>query len=170
MARVRLASALALLVAGAAGLTSCGGAQGAGQGIRLDAADRDNATIQRGARLFAERCAGCHTLAAVGGEGSSFTIKDRERTDGPNFNVRTEEVDQVLYAIRNGGYSGAIMPQNIVTGSDAQAVAEFLAKYAGRDATSPKTPGSQIQPTGRPRPEVPDANDDPQAEQPVFGP
>ena len=170
MARLRPASALALIVAGAAGLTSCGGPEGAGQGIRLDAADRENATIQRGARLFAERCAGCHTLRAVSGEGSSFTIKDRERTDGPNFNVRTEEVDQVLYAIRNGGYSGAIMPQNIVTGPDAQAVAEFVAKYAGREAEAPRTPGGQVQPTARPRRERRGAEDDPQAEQPVFGP
>ena len=51
--------------------------------------------------------------------------------DGPNFNVRTETVDDVLYAIRNGGYSGAIMPENIVVGEEAQEVAEFLAKYAG---------------------------------------
>ena len=37
----------------------------------------------------------------------------------------------MLYAIRNGGFSGAIMPQNIVVGEDAQAVAEFVAKYSG---------------------------------------
>ena len=41
----------------------------------------------------------------------------------------------MLYAIRNGGFSGAIMPQNIVVGEDAEAVAEFVAKYAGTDAT-----------------------------------
>lgn len=166
----RLATALGLLVAGAVGLTACGSAAQSSREAQLDRADRQNATIQRGARLFAERCAGCHTLRAVSAEGSSFTIKDRERTDGPNFNVRTEEVDQVLYAIRNGGYSGAIMPQNIVTGPDAQAVAEFVAKYAGRDAKAPKTPGGQVQPTARPRPEVRDSVDNPQAEQPVFGP
>ena len=35
------------------------------------------------------------------------------------------------------------MPENIVVGDDAQKVAEYLAKYAGRDAeeeVSPKTP------------------------------
>ena len=54
--------------------------------------------------------------------------------DGPNFNIRKEDVGQVLYAIRNGGFSGAIMPENIVVGKDAQDVAAFLSRYAGRGA------------------------------------
>ena len=56
------------------------------------------------------------------------------KTAGPNFNIRKENVEQVLYAIRNGGFSGAIMPENVVLGDDAKAVAEFLAKYSGRQA------------------------------------
>ena len=40
----------------------------------------------------------------------------------------------MLFAIRNGGFSGAIMPENIVVGDEAQAVAEFLAKYSGPQA------------------------------------
>jgi cytochrome c551 len=87
----------------------------------------------RGATLFAERCAGCHTLEAAGTEGSN----PEERVAGPNLNNRRETEDQVLYAIRNGGFSGAIMPQNIVVGKDAEAVAEFVAKYAGKSATGP---------------------------------
>ena len=49
----------------------------------------------------------------------------------------------MLYAIRNGGFSGAIMPQNIVVGEDAEAVAEFVAEYAGKSAKGPPglTPG-----------------------------
>ena len=53
---------------------------------------------------------------------------------GPNLDNRRETKDQVLYAIRNGGFSGAIMPQNIVVGEDAEAVAEFVAEYAGKSA------------------------------------
>jgi mono/diheme cytochrome c family protein len=87
----------------------------------------------RGAELFAERCGGCHTLEAAGTEGSN----PEQRVAGPNLNARRETTDQVLYAIRNGGFSGAIMPQNIVVGEDAEAVAEFVAEYAGRDATEP---------------------------------
>ena len=90
----------------------------------------------RGATLFAERCAGCHTLEAAGTEGSN----PEERVAGPNLNNRRETKDQVLYAIRNGGFSGAIMPQNIVVGEDAEAVAEFVAKYAGKSADGPAGP------------------------------
>jgi mono/diheme cytochrome c family protein len=89
----------------------------------------------RGAHLFAERCAGCHTLAAAGTHGSTG-----ERISGPNLNFRKETPTTVLYAIRNGGFSGAIMPQNIVVGKDADAVAAFVAKYAGTKAKSPPAP------------------------------
>jgi hypothetical protein len=40
-------------------------------------------------------------------------------------------MENVLYSIRNGGFSGAIMPENIVVGWDANDLAAFLAKYAG---------------------------------------
>ncbi len=89
----------------------------------------------RGAQLFAERCAGCHTLEAAGTHGSVG-----ERISGPNLNFRKETKTTVLYAIRNGGFSGAIMPQNIVVGKDADDVADFVAKYAGRKAKNPPAP------------------------------
>jgi len=86
-----------------------------------------------GAKLFAENCAGCHSLDVAGAQGSANNVRDKENTDGPNFNVRAETIPNVLYAIENGGFSGKIMPQNIVTGEDAKAVAAFLAHYAGQD-------------------------------------
>jgi mono/diheme cytochrome c family protein len=89
------------------------------------------AQYEVGAKLFVERCSGCHTLGIVGAEGGALVVKDRERVDGPNFNVRKEDRASVLYAIRNGGFSGAIMPQDIVVGKEANQVADFLAKYAG---------------------------------------
>ena len=61
------------------------------------------------------------------------------KTNGPNFNIRKENEEQVLYAIRNGGFSGAIMPQNIVVGNDAKAVAQFLAKYSAAAKNVPPT-------------------------------
>jgi len=130
MNRLRLLALPALAVA-AASLAACGS-----QGIEVN----DSANIRRGADLFAQRCSGCHTLDSVGAQGSAFKIRDRERVDGPNFNVRAEAVEDVLFAIRNGGYSGAIMPENMVVGQDAQDVADYLVKYSGRDAKAPKTP------------------------------
>ncbi|MEA2495792.1 MAG: hypothetical protein QOJ29_3703 [Thermoleophilaceae bacterium] len=90
--------------------------------------------LHQGAVLFNLRCAGCHTLdaAATSGSKSKREIKGGERTNGPNFNVRKEQKEDVLFAIRNGGFSGAIMPANVVVGDDAQKVAEFLAAYAGK--------------------------------------
>lgn len=91
-----------------------------------------------GAVLFATRCSGCHTLTAAGAQG---TGNRGERTQGPNLNQRTETYDTALYAIQNGGYSGAIMPQNIVVGAEARQVARFVAKYAGQDAAESPRPG-----------------------------
>jgi cytochrome c553 len=135
MSRRRAAIAAVLVVSASAVVAACGE-----EGISLNAKRGDNAQIKRGADLFAARCSGCHTLSAAGTQGSNTTIKYQERTDGPNLDQRKETSDQVLYAIRNGGFSGAIMPQNIAVGQDAQDIAEFVAAYAGTDRKVPKTP------------------------------
>jgi mono/diheme cytochrome c family protein len=116
----------------AAGAIGCGQETGDVKqpGAKVTTVDPE---YQAGAKLFVERCSGCHNLGIVGAEGGALKVKDRERVDGPNFNVRKEDVDGVLYAIRNGGFSGAIMPQDIVVGKEADAVAAFLAKYAGHE-------------------------------------
>jgi mono/diheme cytochrome c family protein len=124
MGRRRLAIAAGLTVV-AAGVVACGS-----QGISHDIASQPE-NVQHGAQLFSERCSGCHTLSVVGAQGTTNNVRERERVDGPNFNTRKEQPDNVLYAIRNGGYSGAIMPENIVVGKDADDVAAFLAKYSG---------------------------------------
>lgn len=87
-----------------------------------------------GAVIFKEHCSGCHTLKTVGAEGSATAIANRLRTQGPNFNKRQEKYENILYAIHNGGFSGAIMPENIVVGKQAEEVARFLAKYSGQEA------------------------------------
>jgi mono/diheme cytochrome c family protein len=130
--RAKIAATATILLAAALALGACGS-----QGIGI----AKSSPSYRGAVLFRDHCSGCHTLAIVGAQGSATSIKNRVRTNGPNFNIRKENVEQVLYAIRNGGFSGAIMPENIVLGNDAQAVAEFLAKYSGSQAQqAPQTP------------------------------
>jgi mono/diheme cytochrome c family protein len=97
--------------------------------------------LYKGAVLFNQRCAGCHTLSYAATHGSAQFVRTKQYNNGPNFNVRCERpVDRVLYAIENGGFSGQIMPQNIVVGSDAVQVAKFVATYAGRQA--PSIPGA----------------------------
>jgi mono/diheme cytochrome c family protein len=113
------AAVTALLVAG------CGG--------EIEVPEQQ-ATAHRGAVLFYERCSGCHSLDAANAYGSKpkGQIQGGERTNGPNFNVRKETRDDVLFAIRNGGFSGGIMPANVVVGEDAEAVADFVSKYSGK--------------------------------------
>ena len=110
----------------AAGAVACGS-----QGISSEISSQPG-NVQHGAQLFSQRCSGCHTLGIVGAQGTTENVRQRERVDGPNFNTRQETADNVLYAIRNGGFSGAIMPENIVVGKDANDVAAFLSKYAGK--------------------------------------
>jgi mono/diheme cytochrome c family protein len=136
--RPLLAPAVALT---AAGVVACGS-----QGIELQAADRDNQVLTTGARLFDARCAPCHTLDDVGAQGSAVDANQREYKDGPSFNERKESYEDVLYAIRNGGFSSGPMPQNLVTGEEAEAVARFLEKYSGQDAAQVPTPKQR--PTG----------------------
>jgi mono/diheme cytochrome c family protein len=89
-----------------------------------------------GAVIFAARCGSCHTLEAAGTQGSTTNVADKENVDGPNFDTRDEKVPDVLFAIANGGFSGAIMPENIVTGDEAQQVAKFVSTYAGSKKSS----------------------------------
>jgi mono/diheme cytochrome c family protein len=117
--------AVAAAAAAAAGVGACGE-----QGIQLAKNDPD----YQGAKIFQQHCSGCHTLAAAGTEGSATIPNDRERVDGPNFDQRKEQVDGVLYAIENGGFASGPMPQDILVGEEAQKVADFIAKYSGKDA------------------------------------
>jgi mono/diheme cytochrome c family protein len=129
----RVISTVTVLVAAVA-ISACGD--------KSNLPSNESASVKTGAQLFKARCAGCHTMDTVNALGGATKVRDREVVDGPNFNVRKETKDNVLYAIRNGGFSAAIMPQNIVVGKDADMVAEFLSKYAGVEAKPVVDPGS----------------------------
>jgi mono/diheme cytochrome c family protein len=106
--------------------------------------------LYEGAVLFNQRCSGCHTLSYAGARGSAQNVRTAQINNGPNFDIRCERpVARVLYAIQNGGFSGQIMPQNVVVGQQALDVAQFVATYSGRKA--PIVTGSvkcQDQPIG----------------------
>ncbi len=128
---------LSALAVAAVLATGCGSAE-----IEPKKSDTVN---RRGAELFNQRCSGCHTLDAALSEGSKpeDQVAGGERTNGPNFNVRKEDRADVLFAIRNGGFSGAIMPANIVVGKDAQDVATFVHRYAGKKPASQNEDNSE---------------------------
>jgi mono/diheme cytochrome c family protein len=123
----------ALAAAAAFGLFACGFGK---QDISVSKEDPN----YNGAVLFATHCSGCHTLSAAGTQG---TGNRGLRTQGPNLNQRTETYEDALFAIQNGGFSGAIMPQNIVVGDEAEEVARFVAKYAGEEADESVRPGDE---------------------------
>lgn len=125
-----LSSAVAV---GVAGLTAAGCG---GQGVTVAKSD----PLHRGAEIFNQRCGGCHTLKAGGTEGSATSVGSREYKDGPNFNQRVENYRDVLYAIENGGFSSGPMPQNIVTGTDAEYVACFVSTYSGKQRQRAPSP------------------------------
>jgi mono/diheme cytochrome c family protein len=112
------------------------------------------ASLREGAELFNERCSGCHSLDVANAYGSKppGQLEGGERTNGPNFNVREVRRDDVLFAIRNGGFSGAIMPANIVVGRKADLVADFLAQYSGTKKSGGGAGGQGKQPAPEPKP------------------
>jgi mono/diheme cytochrome c family protein len=132
--RTKAAARILAALACAAPLAACGSQEIEGS-IKSSPYDK-------GAELFLQHCSGCHTLSVVGAKGSATEISNRVKTNAPNFDIRKENREQVLYAIRNGGFSGAIMPENIVVGEQADQVAEFLAKYSGLKAQ--KVPSTNI--------------------------
>jgi mono/diheme cytochrome c family protein len=129
--RVRPVLVIAMVVAAAFGLVACGYGE---EKLSVSKDDPD----YNGAVLFSTHCSGCHTLSAAGTQGSG---NRGERTQGPNLNQREETYEDALFAIQNGGFSGAIMPQNIVVGKEAEEIARFVAKYAGEDAETSPRPG-----------------------------
>jgi cytochrome c5 len=98
-------------------------------GIKLNAAEKS------GRELFGQHCGVCHTLAAANAVGKV----------GPNLDVLKPAQSVVLNTINNGclpnppkgsnqgclGYG--VMPAAVVQGEDAQNVAAFVAKVAGKE-------------------------------------
>ena len=124
---------LLALPAVAAGAVACGSEE-----IQASRTSADYSAAQ----TFHDRCGACHTLKAAGTQGSAEIANKREYKDGPNFDQRKEKYNQILYAIRNGGFSSGPMPQNIVVGKEAEEVARFVAENSGKQAKSPAAPAA----------------------------
>jgi mono/diheme cytochrome c family protein len=127
--KAKIARTVAVVASCAVAISAC-----SSQTIKL----AKSSPYRQGAELFMTHCSGCHTLSLVGADGSASSVQGRLRTQAPNFDFRKEGYACVLYAIENGGFSGQVMPQDIVVGDQAKAVARFVAKYAGLKA--PHTP------------------------------
>jgi mono/diheme cytochrome c family protein len=100
-------------------------------GVALDSSDAEaeagaqqlTKEEQHGRQVFNERCVQCHTLAASNGV----------QQVGPNLDELRPPKELVLDAIAKGRAGGqGQMPSQLVTGPDAEAVAAYVAKVAGR--------------------------------------
>ena len=79
---------------------------------------------QRGREVFNDNCVQCHTLAA----------SNSVQRVGPDLDELRPPKNLVLDAIAKGRAGGqGQMPAQVVTGPDAQAVAAYVAKVAGRE-------------------------------------
>ena len=80
-------------------------------------------TETKGKQLFRQTCSSCHSLAAVNARGVT----------GPNLDEIGQVTKQrVLNAIKIGGTGDKRMPSGLLQGSNAVAVATFVASVAGR--------------------------------------
>lgn len=78
---------------------------------------------QEGKRLFRRTCASCHTLKAINARGVT----------GPDLDDIGQVTKQrVRNAIRIGGTGQKRMPAGLLQGEEAQAVAEYVARVAGK--------------------------------------
>jgi cbb3-type cytochrome c oxidase subunit III len=110
---------------------------GCGAGGVVRTGDKDN-----GKKLFISKCGGCHTLAAAGTQGAIGPNLDdsfaRPRKEGFKDSAiadivagQIREPGQYSTKPNDPNYLGANMPANLVTGSDVNDVAEFVAANAG---------------------------------------
>jgi cbb3-type cytochrome c oxidase subunit III len=132
---IRVAVTAAAGLAVAIGLAACSSGTG---GLASGNGDAEN-----GRKLFQDKCAGCHTLAAAGATGTIGPNLDysfaQARSDGFELSAIREIVhEQIKYpgqfpvAQNNPNYLQANMPANLVKGKDAEDVASYVAENAGK--------------------------------------
>ena len=120
-----------VLAAFALSLAACGE-----EGIQLSQDDPN----YEGAALFDENCAGCHTLTV--GRGGGLGHQGRLARAQGRPELRRAQGGPRERPLRDPQRRLLVlpMPQNIVTGEEAEKVADFVAKYSGSAAAS--SPGS----------------------------
>lgn len=104
---------------GGSGRDEAAGEEAAGGGS--DGGGGGEAASAEGKQIFTQSCGTCHTLGDAGTNGNV----------GPNLDQISPDRARVLSAIENGGAGTGAMPANIVTGQEAEAVAEYVGSVAG---------------------------------------
>jgi mono/diheme cytochrome c family protein len=79
--------------------------------------------LERGKTLFANTCSSCHTLAEANALGNT----------GPSLDqIGAVNNERIVNAIKNGGTGQDRMPAGLLEGENAEDVAAYVSKVAGR--------------------------------------
>jgi cbb3-type cytochrome c oxidase subunit III len=93
----------------------------------------ENADVAQGKLLFKQRCGGCHTLKEAGTQGSTGNPAGGPNLDQAFAGPKAEGFDEstIRETVREQiDYAVPPMPRDLVEGSDADAVAEYVATVA----------------------------------------
>jgi mono/diheme cytochrome c family protein len=104
----------------AAVIAARGEAEGGVGSLRTEEVSAD---LENGKQLFIATCKSCHNLDAV--QATGVTGPDLDELGGL-------DEERVLNAIENGGTGQGRMPADLLQGQDAQDVAAYVARVAGR--------------------------------------
>lgn len=111
MCKALLTAVLVLVVAGL--VAGCGG------GKKGDGDGGGKTNLTKGRKLFQQNCGSCHTLADAKKVGSF----------GPDLDTLPLDEERVRLQIESGGGG---MPEQLVTGKDADTLAAYVAEVAGK--------------------------------------
>ncbi len=106
-------------------------AAGCGTGGISKSGDAD-----RGKTLFLAKCGGCHTLAAAGTHGQQGPNLDDAFEASRKQGFKQVTIEQVIRDQIE--LAAPPMPQNLVKGKDADAVAAYVASVAANPSAAPK--------------------------------
>ncbi len=110
--------------------------------------------LDRGRELFLSRCGTCHTMAQAGStaeqgpnlDAAFATARSRGKDAATIEGVVQSQIENPRPAEES--QTNLYMPANLVTGTDAENVAAYVAKYAGVPGVEPPTalggPGGQV--------------------------
>jgi mono/diheme cytochrome c family protein len=133
--RRRISGRAIWLIATVAAATALVGLTGCNLGPKPD--------LDKGQQLFTQKCGSCHTLAGAGTNGDvgpnlDYAFKEA-RSDGFDSDTIKGVVSYQIESARPASpqQTDVYMPQNLVTGDDAENVAAYVASVAGVPGIKP---------------------------------